>query len=64
MKVMHSLGYSGGGDAISYDESYLLPPYLHVELHFDLVGQDQKTWYSITSIFGIRRFQHHTMSTG
>lgn len=44
MQLMHMLGYAGGGGAIGYDEGYHLPPYLHVELHYDIVGRDQK-WY-------------------
>ena len=43
-QVMRELGYTSGKE-INYDESFYLPPFLHVELHYDVVGIDQETWY-------------------
>ena len=45
MGLMHRLGYAGGLGDSGFEDAYTLKPYLHVELHYDLVSMEHMNWY-------------------
>ncbi len=44
--LMKQLGYSGGMGNFGKDDSYNLPPFIHVEIHLDLFSIEQETWHN------------------
>ena len=44
-KLMQKLGYSREWEDTGSNDSYQKAPYLHVELHYDMVGLDFKEWH-------------------